>query len=183
MQTLTKSSLKDYHKMIETGILNERRVELILGEIIEMSPQGPIHTCISHTGVIYLRSLLKKKAVVREAHPITLRDSEPEPDLAIVRSPDRLYLTHHPYPEDIYWLIEIADTTLIKDLGIKKKMYAKANIPEYWVIDITSEILKIFRHPLNENYQEETEYENGKISPLAFPEIEISVTKLLGNKD
>jgi Uma2 family endonuclease len=129
MSTLTKWSLADYHKMIETGILNERRVELIGGEIIEMSPEAPIRTNIIYVGVIYLRSLLGEKAIVREAHPITLDDSEPEPDLAIVRSPHPLYLTHHPHAQDIYWLIEIADTSLEKDLGIKKKLMPKQAFP------------------------------------------------------
>ncbi len=90
MYTLTKWSLSDYHQMIDTGILDDRRVEFILGEIIEMSPEKPLHCSINHQGATYLRSLLKQNAVVREAHPITLSDSEPEPDIAIVRSPDDL---------------------------------------------------------------------------------------------
>lgn len=183
MYTLTKWSLEDYHKMIETGILNDRQVELIAGEIIEMNPQGTIHASLSYIGVTYLRLLLGEKAIVREAHPITLRDSEPEPDLAIVRSPYTLYLTHHPYAEDIYWLIEIADTTLKKDLGIKKKIYAKAGIPEYWVIDVSAKVLKVFQQPTNENYEMEKEYQDGFFSSLAFPNLKISVARLIGNSD
>ncbi|WP_416336956.1 Uma2 family endonuclease [Crocosphaera sp. UHCC 0190] len=122
MDTLIKWSLEDYHKMIEAGILSDRSCELIAGEILQMSPEGPIHTSINHIGVTYLRSILGTQAVIREGHPITLTDSEPEPDIAVVRSPYTLYLNHHPYPEDIYWLIEVSDSTLGKDLGIKNRI-------------------------------------------------------------
>lgn len=179
MYTVAKWSVKDYHKMIETGLLNERQVELIAGEIINMSPEGPIHSFINHRSVTYLRSLLGKQAEVREAHPITLSDSEPEPDIAIVRSPDTLYLNHHPYPEDIYWLIEIADSSLAKDLGIKKKAYARAGIPEYWVIELSSQTLKVFQNPTGEDYQLEREYSDGLLSPLAFRALHISVGRLI----
>ena len=178
MYTLTKWSLSDYHKMIEAGILSDRRVEFILGDIVEMSPEGPIHRHINHSTVKYLRKLLKDQAEVIEAHPITLSDSEPEPDIAIVRFPDDLYLNHHPYPEDIYWLIEISDTTLAKDLGIKKKAYAQAAIREYWVIDLSSTTLKVFLNPTEEDYQTEYEYQDGIVSPQAFPKIEIMVKRL-----
>ena len=181
MYTLTKWSLEDYHQMIRAGILDERRVELITGEIINMSPEGPIHHFINHTTVKYLRLLLKNQAEVMEAHPVTFGNSEPEPDIAIVRSPDTLYITHHPYAEDIYWLIEIADTSLDKDLGIKKRVYAQAGIPEYWVIDVSTHKLKVFQNPINDNYQQKKEYQDGWISALAFPQIKISVSKLLGN--
>jgi Uma2 family endonuclease len=178
MFTLTKWSLSDYHQMIKAGILSDRRVEFILGDIIEMSPQGPLHCSINHRAVSYIRSLLKQNAVVREAHPITLNQSEPEPDIAIVRSPDDLYLNRHPYAEDIYWLIEIADTTLKKDLGIKKQIYAQAGIAEYWVIDLSSSTLKVFLNPIKEDYQNQYDYNDGIISPQAFPNLKIKVNKL-----
>ena len=85
------------------------------GEIIEMSPEGPLHCYTLTEGVKYLRSILEDKAEVQEAHPITLSDSEPEPDITIIKSPNSRYPTRHPYPEDIYWLIEIANTTLTRD--------------------------------------------------------------------
>jgi Uma2 family endonuclease len=78
------------------------------------------HAVYCSESVEYLRTLLGDRAKVREAHPITLpNDSEPEPDIAIVRMPNSQYLTHHPYPEDIYWLIKYANTTLRKDLNEK----------------------------------------------------------------
>lgn len=179
MKIITQWSVEDYHKMIEVGIFNNRQVELINREIIQMSPEGAMHRFINHRGTKYLRALLGEKAEVMEAHPITLKNSEPEPDITIVRPPDTLYLNRHPYPEDIYWLIEIADKTLTKDLGIKKKIYHAAGIQEYWIIDIHSQKLIVFQHPTQEDYQIEKNYSNGIIYSLAFPSLSISVDQLI----
>ena len=181
MYSVVKWSVEDYHKMIEAGILSDRSVELIAGEILHMSPEGPIQTSTNHLTVSYLRSILGEQAVVREAHPITLTDSEPEPDIAVVCSPYTLYLNHHPYPEDIYWLIEIADSTLGKDLGIKKTIYATANIQESWVITLNSKTLKVFQYPENNDYKIKKDYSSGLICPLSLTEIKVSVNPLLGN--
>ena len=179
MYTLTQWSVEDYHLMIAQGILTDRSVELIAGDIINMSPEGSTHRFINHRGIKYLRHLLGEQAEVMEAHPITLADSEPEPDIAIVRSPDTLYLDRHPLAEDVYWLIEISDRTLAKDLGIKKKVYGQAGIPEYWVIDVTKRSLKVFKGLREQEYAIEQEYQTGIIIPLAFPNVQISVERLL----
>lgn len=180
MPILAKWSVEDYHKMIEAGILCDRAVELIAGDILKMSPEGSLHRYINHTVADYLRSILGTQAIVSEAHPITLPDSEPEPDIVVVRSPYTLYFNHHPHPEDVYWLIEIADGTLVKDLGIKKTIYAQAKIREYWVIDLTSNVLNVFQNPAIEDYQIKQHYQEGFISPLAFPHLQIAVATLFG---
>ncbi len=180
MTSLTKWTVEDYHRMIDAGIIKDRQVELINGEIINMSPEGPVHRFINHRAVKYLRHILGNFAEVMEAHPITLVDSEPEPDITIVRSPDTLYLDRHPYGEDIYWIIEIADSTLQKDLGTKKTLYASSGIEEYWVIDIAKKNFKVFRNLMNNEYQIEQNYQDGIIFPLAFPSVEISVKKIIG---
>jgi Uma2 family endonuclease len=178
--TPAKWSVNDYHRMIESGILSERRLELLDGEIWEMSPEGPLHTSINIKAVKYLRSLLEGLAEVREAHPITLANSEPEPDVAVVKLPESLYDTRHPQPNDIYWLIEIADRTLTIDLGRKKKAYALAGIEEYWVIDVASQKLRIFRSPQGASYADFSEVMQGTVTPLAFSSLEVSVERLLG---
>ncbi len=88
MATLVKWSVDDYHSMIDSGILNNRSVELIAGEIIEVSPESPLHRFTNDSVAKYLRGLLKDKAKVFESHPITLTDSEPEPDISIVCLPN-----------------------------------------------------------------------------------------------
>lgn len=181
MKTLAKWSVQDYHGMISTGIFNDRRLELLAGEIVEMSPESPLHYYQAQSNVDYLQSLLKNKAHVRFNGPITLLDSEPEPDLAIVKTPKTRYIDHHPNREEIFWLIEVSQSTLNYDLSDKKSTYARNNIEEYWVIDLKNSQLYVFRNPLGEDYQFESIFTEGILIPLAFPDIEIAVNKLLLN--
>jgi Uma2 family endonuclease len=174
-----KWSLQDYHQMIDTGLLDERKVELLSGEIIEMPPEGVAHSFYCTETGEYLRQILRDRARISEAHPITLPDdSEPEPDIAIVRLPAALYRDRHPQVADIFWLIEIANSTLVKDLGIKKDTYADAGIPEYWVMNLQESVLVVFRDLTTSGYQSELKFKDGMISPLAFPAISIDIQKL-----
>jgi Uma2 family endonuclease len=179
MKTLAKWSVEEYHHLIEAGILSNRRVELIAGEIWSMSPEGPLHHSLNWEIADYLRDLLPGVALISEAHPITLADSEPEPDIAVVRSPRSQYRDRHPMAEDIYWLIEISDTTLDYDLGKKKKAYARARISKYWGVDIKNRLIRVFQQPQGEDYRVIQNYREGTITPLAFPHIKIPVEKML----
>jgi Uma2 family endonuclease len=175
-----KWSLEEYHQMLNTGLLDNRQVELINGEILEMSPEGLEHTYHCDDIAEYLRSELQGLAKVREAHPIILPSgSEPEPDVAIVKLPAEQYRTRQPQPEDIYWLIEVANTTLEKDLGIKKDLYAAAGVLEYWVVDQQNAELVVFRDPGANGYRSEVRYRRGSISPLAFSDVELDVQRFL----
>jgi Uma2 family endonuclease len=174
-----KWSLQDYHQMIDTGILDDRKVELLRGEIIEMSPEGVAHSSYCRETAKYLRRLLGDRADISEAHPIVLpNNSEPEPDLAIVKISPTLYRDRHPQVSDIFWLIEVSNSTLVKDLGMKKDIYADAGIPEYWVMDLGESVLVVFRDLTASGYQSETRINSGTISPLAFPDISIDVQRL-----
>lgn len=179
MKTLAKWSIEDYHQMIDAGILCDRQVELLVGEIVEMSPETPIHYYTAKQGIKYLATLLVGKADIRFNGPITLSDSEPEPDIAIVRLPESTYKDHHPYAEDIFWIIEVAKSSLKKDLELKLSIYAQALIPEYWVLDLSQQQLIVFRNPENNTYLSQRIVHQGAIIPLAFPEIQISVERLL----
>jgi len=103
MKTLAKWTTAEYHQMIATGILAERKVELLAEEIAEKAPEGPYHTFYGEELADYLRSRLTGKASIGEGRPITLTDSEPEPDIAVVRSPRERYRDRHPGAEDIFW--------------------------------------------------------------------------------
>jgi Uma2 family endonuclease len=175
-----KWTVNDYHRMIEAGILAGRRVELLHGEIVEMTPEGTPHAYLSDRAANYLRELLRGKAAIREGKPITLPDhSEPEPDIAIVQDLDEEYFGHHPYPENIFWIIEYANTSLTKDLEVKSKTYAKAGIPEYWVVNLKRMELIIFQDPVAEEYQENHSVIDGEVNPLAFADLSISVKRLI----
>lgn len=179
--TTVKWTVSDYHRMIEAGILDGRPVELLNGEIIEMSPEGEPHASASVEAGEYLMQLLGDRAQVRPAKPITLPmvNSEPEPDLAIVHRLGREYRQHHPYPEHIFWVVEYSNTSLSKDLDEKKRLYAEAHIPEYWVVNLQDMIVLVFRQPVDGSYQVEQRMQTGTISPLAFPDLSVSIHRLL----
>ncbi len=176
--SVARWSIEDYHRMIEAGILSDRKVELLDGYILQMSPEGPLHRSRNERLANYLRQRLGDKAWIREAAPITLQFSEPEPDIAVVDLPCDRYEIHHPYPEDIFWLIEISNSTLSRDLTEKKQIYAEANIPEYWVVAIKDREVYVFRQPVNGDYQYQEKLTTGSLTPLSFPEISISLDSL-----
>jgi Uma2 family endonuclease len=177
--TIAKWSIDQYHELIAAGILADRQVELLEGDIVEMPPEGMPHAVYCGRTVEYFRDLLRHRATVREAHPITLpNNSEPEPDVAIVRPPDTQYLEHHPYPSDIFWLIEYADSTLAKDLQTKQRIYAQAGILEYWVVNLPAAELIVFRGVGKDGYETKTTLISGAIAPSAFPDVQIEVKKL-----
>ena len=179
MKTLAKWSVDDYHRMVEAGILHGRHLELLAGEIVERSPETPIHYTTAKLGAKYLEELLSGKADVRFNGPITLSDSEPEPDIAIVRLPESSYNDRHPAPQDIFWIVEVAQTSLKKDLEIKAVIYATAEIQEYWVLSLSAKQMIVFRNPQNGKYVEEYTIEQGTVTPLAFADVSVSVQRLL----
>ncbi|NDJ19469.1 Uma2 family endonuclease [Myxacorys almedinensis] len=178
--TTAKWTLNDYHQMIDAGILNDRRVELLNGEIIEMSPEGTPHAYYGNRSSKYLQRLLGERADVREGHPITLpNDSEPQPDIAIVQPLDAVYLEHHPYPENIFWIIEYSYSTIAIDLEPKRRIYASAGIREYWVVNLKTKTLIVFRDPTDGDYGWRFEFGDGTISPISFPDVVVEIARLM----
>ncbi|KAM3093936.1 Uma2 family endonuclease [Phormidesmis sp. 146-35] len=176
-----KWTIDRYHQAVEAGIFDDQPIELLNGELIEMSPEGVPHAGLSDSSSRYLQRLLGERAIVRVGHPITLPNcSEPEPDLAIVQPLEQVYKTeHHPYPENIFWVIEYANSSLQKDTDIKRRTYAAAGICEYWVINLRTMALIVYRNPVNGDYQSEVTLTSGTIHPLSFPEVAIEVMRLI----
>lgn len=178
--TTYKWTLDRYHQAIDAGIFEGQPIELLQGDLIVMSPEREPHAYYNSEVGDYLRALLGRRAKIREAHPITLpNDSEPIPDLAIVQPLRTTYLEHHPYPSDIFWLIEFSNATLVKDLTQKRAIYAEAGIPEYWVVNLKDQELRVFRDLVGGVYTTEDTYRTGTVSPGAFTDIEISVRRLM----
>jgi Uma2 family endonuclease len=178
---VAKYTLAQYHQMIESGVLDDARFELLNGEIVEMPSEGITHAHRNSKGRKLLDRLLGDRAEVRDAKPITLPDqaSEPEPDLALVEAPDDIYEIHHPYPENIYLLIEYSYTSLAKDKILKRKLYAKAGILEYWIVNLKDRQLIVHRDPKSDDYQSVQTLTSGTISLLAFPDVTIDINQLL----
>ncbi|MDZ8184533.1 MAG: Uma2 family endonuclease [Nostoc sp. ChiSLP02] len=179
---LAKWTIEEYHRMIEAGVLSDRQVELLKGEIVEISPEVVAHAYSSDEAGEYLAKLLGQRAKVRHVKPITLpNDSEPEPDIAIVQPLEREYREHHPYSENIFWLIEYANSSLEKDLEIKSKIYAQAGILEYWVVNLKKLNLVIFREIVDGDYATKLTLTAGIIQPLAFPDVSIAVAQIINS--
>lgn len=179
MVTLLKWTVPDYHHLIAQGLLDGKQVELLDGNLVTMAPEGPLHSYINRTAADYLRKRLENIALIIEAHPITLSQSEPEPDIAIVLPPQERYKEKHPQADDIFWLMEIAHSTQAYDLNDKKQVYAQEGIPEYWVADLTNRQLFVFSTLDNGDYHRQETYSGGIICSQAFPDIKISVQEML----
>jgi len=142
-------SVDAFHRMGEAGILGPGdRVELINGEIIDMSPIGVLHAAIVDALIRHFGRHAGKAVCIRCQNPLRLDDiSEPEPDIAIIRPRADFYTTSHPGPADVLLVIEVADTSLAYDLGTKVPLYARHGIPEVWVIDAATRQTRVFREP------------------------------------
>jgi Uma2 family endonuclease len=142
-------TVERYHAMIEAGVLGEDDpVELLNGKIVNRGPISCFHAaCLTNLNEYFVK-LLAGKYLCSQGHPITIAcGSEPEPDYVIAALNEHNYLDHHPYPEDIHLLIEVADRTLPRDRGAKREIYARAGIPEYWIINLIDRQLEIFTEP------------------------------------
>ncbi|NET47633.1 MAG: Uma2 family endonuclease [Merismopedia sp. SIO2A8] len=178
-RTLYKWTVDDYHRAIDAGLFEQQVVELLQGDIVVMPPEREPHACYSSVGADSLRQTLGILAAIRETKPVTLpNNSEPLPDIAIVTPPLKRYIHHHPYPEDIFWIIEYSNATLKKDLSEKKAVYAEAGIPEYWVVDLKNQQLYVFRNLVQGTYQSQQILTNQTIAPLSFPNVNIDVQQL-----
>jgi Uma2 family endonuclease len=177
---------EEYYRLADLGWFRGRRVQRIQGEIVEMSPQkGPHATAVGCVAEA-LRSIFGSSAVVREEKPLELgADSDPEPDVAVVRGALRDYVAHH--PRTALLVVEVADTSLSFDLGDKASLYAGAGIEDYWVLDLAHRKLVVHRSPMpsfaeppHHAYRDVTTLSpDDTVSPLAAPSATIKVSDLL----
>lgn len=176
-------SVHEYHRMAEVGILSEDdRVELIAGEILEMGPVGSRHAaCVDRLNRL-LNRLVALDAIVRVQDPIRLDGySEPEPDVALVKPRDDFYSREHPGPDDVLLLIEVADTSVERDLEVKLPLYARAGIPEAWLVDLPAETIEVHSKPDGEEYRETVRTKRGEtVASRTIPGLEIVADDLLG---
>jgi Uma2 family endonuclease len=174
-------TVQQYHRMIETGILHEDdRIELIEGELNRMPPINPEHAGKTKRLNRLLSSLVGDRAIVSVQDPLVLGDrSEPEPDLMLLRSREDFYETANPRPEDVLLLIEVADSSLEYDRGIKIPLYAASGIPEVWLLDLQQQRLEIYLDPGPSGYRKILLPDSGQTaSPALIPGIEVQVDSL-----
>jgi Uma2 family endonuclease len=176
-------TVQEYHRMSDLGILDPtQRTELIAGQIVVMTAKGTPHVLTLRILANALETALGDRFIfISTQDPIRLNNfSEPEPDLAIVKGTILDYAERHPAPEDIYLVIEVADSTLKQDCEVKDKLYARSNIAEYWVVDIQNRQVRIFRDPTPTGYGSQLILTaTHSVSPLAFPEIILAIESIL----
>ena len=174
-------TIDEYHRMAEAHILtDEDKVELLHGEIIEMSPIGSEHSaCVKRLNAFF-NQLLVEKAIVSVQDPIQLPSlSEPEPDIALLHPRLNFYADAHPLPKDVFLVIEVADSSLLKDRQVKLPIYASAGIPEYWIINLEQKRVEAYRHPRDNQYLSQTISEIGEKVHLAAFGVDIACDQLL----
>jgi Uma2 family endonuclease len=173
----------EYHKMAQTGILPpDARVELINGEILEMSPIGRRHkVSVDRVNNIFTPGL-QGQAIVRVQSSIVLSDGqEPEPDVAVLRYRDDFYADADETPEDILLIIEVADTSEGYDRRTKAPLYARYGIPELWIADVNRDRLTVYRDPTPDGYASTQVLSPGEsVSPLAFPSLNVPISAIFG---
>lgn len=173
----------DYHRMAETGILaRDARVELIDGEIIEMSPIGNPHmAAVDRTNRLFDRGV-GDDAIVRIQGSIALgNNGEPEPDVALLRYRDDFYATSSATEADVLLLVEVADSSEEYDQRTKAPLYARYRIPELWIANLNRDQIVVYRDPTPAGYATVQVHRRGEsISPLAFPGLVIRVESILG---
>jgi Uma2 family endonuclease len=141
-------SVEQYHAMIDAGILIEDDpVELLGGWLIRKMTQKPEHPVVVDLVRDSFASRLSGARYVRTQAPITLPEGEPEPDVVLARGDRRDYLQRHPGADDLFLVVEVADTSLARDRGVKKQMYAQAGIPVYWIVNLIDRQIEVYTEP------------------------------------
>ncbi|HOY15945.1 MAG TPA: Uma2 family endonuclease [Haliscomenobacter sp.] len=148
-----KFSTEVYHQLGAYGLLENARIELLNGEIVEMSPINSPHSGTVNRLQKILEKILGNTHLVAIQNPIALgKYSEPQPDIAVLEWRDDFYFDQHPTPAEVFFLIEVADSTLEKDREIKLPLYAQANIQEVWIVNLKTKQLDVYAVPKASTY-------------------------------
>jgi Uma2 family endonuclease len=171
-------TVDEYHRMIQAGTLTEDdRVELLEGWIVSKTSHDPAHAAGIELAAEGIRGKLPPGWRIRVQSAITLADSEPEPDLAVVRGSHRSFLARHPGPADIGLLIEVADTTLGSDRE-KGRVYARAHIPCYWIVNLRDRQVEVYTDPFGAEtagYRHHQDYDIRASVPLVLDGQEVAL--------
>jgi Uma2 family endonuclease len=177
-------TVAEYHRMGEAGILDEDdQVELLDGEIVEMTPIGPRHASVVDRMTRLFSRLVGDGAVVRVQSPIDLgvSNSEPQPDVTLVHLRWDFYAAAHPAPEDVLLVVEIMDASAERDRGLKLPLYARAAIREVWLVDLGAERIEVYRQPEACGYRQTRLLRRGESTTIeALPDLGIRVDEVLG---
>lgn len=166
-------TVAEYHKLIEIGLLTENdNLELLEGYLVEKMSRNPPHDGTIDLVRAALGGLAPQGWLVRVQSGVTFTDSEPEPDFAVVRGNARTYLTRHPTGGDIGLIIEVSDSSLDTDQQDKTRIYARAGIPIYWIVNLVDRQVEVYEQPTGASpsptYGVQRQYKPGDAVPLVL---------------
>ena len=176
-------TVDEYQRMGQVGILGEDdRLELLEGEIVEMAPIGSRHQATVNRLTELFSTRVSDLALVSVQGPVRLaEDSEPQPDLMLLRRRADFYAPAHPGPGDVLLLVEVSDTSTEYDREVKVPLYARYGIPEVWLVSLESEAVEVYRGPATQGYENVSQSVRGQsLSPESFPGLELAVDIILG---
>jgi Uma2 family endonuclease len=175
-ETVRPLARREYDQLVELGVFEDERVELLRGVLVTMSPQGAAHSGLTAWFMQRLTRATDESYDVRAHSPFAADDySEPEPDVSVSLRDDGPY--HH--PTKLLLLIEVADSSLRKDRRVKLPIYAEAGVPEYWIVDVNAQAIEVHTHPVDGVYTSVVRFEReGVLRPVAVPGVEIEVSSI-----
>lgn len=175
-------TVREFHQMAQGGVFGESdRVELLAGEILEMTPIGSRHAgCVNYL-THALAAQLGSSVIVSVQNPLILDDtSEPQPDLLILRPQADFYRGGHPTPDDVRLVIEVADTSEDFDRRTKLPRYAQAGIPEAWLIVLSAHAVDVYNDPSPDGYRTHRRFGPGeRVTSRQFPALNVAISELV----
>jgi Uma2 family endonuclease len=167
----------EYDKLVELGVFENEKIELLDGVLVPMSPIGPPHSSAVQKVTELLLPALLGRATVRSQNPFAaLEHSEPEPDIVVAPRAD--YDTAH--PSDAYLIIEVSESSLKQDRGVKRRIYAECGVPEYWIVNLVDRRIEVHTDPEGGAYRSVAMFEHGQsITLVRFPDVHVSVADIL----
>jgi len=176
-------TVDEYYRMAEAGILGEDdRVELIEGEIVEMTPIGRRHaSCVFRLNARF-SDKFRDVGLIGVQSPVRLSDdTEPQPDLMLLRQRPDYYASAEPTPDDVFLLVEVADASLEYDRRVKIPLYAQHGVREVWLVSLETETVTVYQGPTPSGYRTIRTLRRGEqLAPAAFPDRELAVADVLG---
>lgn len=174
-------STDQYHRMVGAGILTDmNRVELLDGWLVVKMLKNPPHRAASRLVQKALERVVPAGWDVDREAPVTLatQDSEPEPDVVVIRGEPEQYVDRHPGPADVALVVEVADASLGRDRGAKKRVYAAGGIPVYWIVNLIDSVIEVHTAPASAgetpDYRERREYRPGDTVPVVIEGVEVA---------
>jgi Uma2 family endonuclease len=176
----TRISADSYQKMVETGVLTEYdRVELVDGDMLNMAPIGLSHSAVTDRLTKLLVLSAGDSAIVSTGRSLKLGEySVPQPDLMLLKLREDFYAAQIPMAPDVLLLVEVSDSSLAYDQGIKRALYARHGVAEYWVVDIPGQRVHVYREPTGDGYAQALEHAADDIvSARALPSLQVAARK------